>query len=114
MSKPAVYDLEIYRGDDFDQTFRLRQRNSDGTWGAYLDLTGATLKAQTRINVDDTAYVDLNPVLGTPTAGEFTISMSSAVTATLMDGWWDIQVTIAGKKRTRMRGRVTVTADVSR
>ena len=55
--QPAQCDIQLYRGDYFEMTLRLREGTFNGTGyvpGAYLDLTDWVPKAEIRATVDTT------------------------------------------------------------
>lgn len=115
---PASYDLSIYQGDTYSITLRLRSSNSDGSLGAYVDLTGATPKSEIR---DATgvliAEFDATLLDQTTTPGGVTLSLTHTVTAALtpaVDLLWDFQVTdSAGGVTTYLRGNVSITGEVT-
>lgn len=115
---PAAYDLNMYQGDTFSLTLRLRATNPDGTLGAYLDLTGATPKAQVRDGAGR-LIVDLTTTLldQTVTPGGVRISLTHTQTAALAPGAlrWDFQVTSADGTTvtTYLKGGVNVTGEVT-
>lgn len=126
---PAPVDHEIYQGDDYEFFVRLQSRNSDGTLGDWLDLTGSTITAEIRQSEDSTSTLiaTFGVVLGNQTdpatKGSFLLTLSNTVTGAmaatpvnLPDSkyWWDMQITGADtKKRTYMKGRVYVENDVT-
>lgn len=81
-----------------------------------VDLTGATVTAQTRSHThNDDEFVDFTVVVTGAAAGQVTISLTGAQTADLSTGVWDIQMdTAATEPRTLARGNVVVTPDVTR
>ena len=48
MALPTTLNLQVYAGDDYDLTLRLRTGEDE-----YIDLTGATIEAQVRAKYDD-------------------------------------------------------------
>lgn len=120
MAGPARYDLSIYQGDDFSLTLRLREQNPDLTLGAYIDLTGATAKAEIRATAASaTVLAEFTATVldQTVTPGGLQLSLTHDQTAGLaagVNGVWDIQVTQAGLITTYLHGNVTVTAEVTR
>lgn len=112
---PVNKNLTIYRGDSFDFDFRLREKNPDGTPGDYLDLTGATPKAQVRTSNDETSVAaEFTCSLG-PEAGQVHLELSPEQTATLGNGVWDVQIQFAdGKIRTYLTGSVATVKEVTR
>jgi len=123
MAAPGSYNLEIYQGDTFKVTVRLRSRNADGSLGAYLDLTGCTAKAQIRsTEASDTVIAEfVTEILDqTATPGGVKLSLTHGVTAALAPTsaageLWDMQITFAdGTVTTYLRGGVKITAEVTR
>lgn len=116
---PATVDLKIYKGDTANVYFRVRIRNSDGTPGAYVDLTGGTPKAQIRASTSsNTVIVEFTATLDDQGArpGGVLLTLSAAETAGVAasTGVWDAQVTLAGVVTTYIGGKVTFTEDVTR
>jgi len=122
--KPGVYDLEIYQGDTFRRTLRLRQRvlDTDGvTWisGAYIPLTGYTGAAQvreTKIATDVTATMTVTVLDQTITPGGVTLYMPASATSLITkDQVWDLQLTAPnGDVTTFLAGAVTLVQEVTR
>lgn len=119
---PAVRDITIYQGDTYSLTFRVRSRNTDGTAGAYLDLTGCTPKAQLRTAPSSTSVVaeftaTLLNQADVNTRGGVTISLSHAQTTALTyDSMaWDVQLTYpTGDVQTFLRGKAILIYEVTR
>lgn len=114
---PLTWALEVYRGDSFDEAFRLR--DEDPT--QLFTLTGMTGTAQIRMfraseAIAATLTVTLMDQAEVP--GGFVISMTPAVTASLTEGSyvWDVQFANAGGTvvETHITGPVSVTGDVTR
>jgi len=118
---PATQDIDIYQGDDFDILLRLRNQNSDGTPGAYIDLTGYVGKAQLRDDPADNtvnAEFTVTTLNQTTTPGGILASLSHTQTAALpapAKMQWDIQLTSpTGDVHTYLKGTATITAEVTR
>jgi len=122
--QPAQCDIQLYRGDYFEMTLRLREGTFNGTAytpGAYLDLTGWTPKSEIRATVDTTgsAMATLTAELldqGTIPGGVH-LSLPAAQSAglTAASAVWDVQLTNPeGHVYTYLRGTVTITKDVTR
>lgn len=115
----ANYPIKLYRGDAYDQSFRLREKLPDGSSGDPLVLTGCTVAAQIRATEDAaTPLAEFDCALGAD-PGVVTIALTAAQTAALTGsnkiGVWDLQVTWPDTKpRTYLRGPVTLTKDVTR
>ncbi len=124
--QPAQCDIQLYRGDYFEMTLRLREGVITGATyspGAYLDLTGWVPKAEIRATVDTT---------GAPMAAFTTEVLDQTVPATLgavhlflpaatsgqltaTAAVWDVQLTDpGGRVFTYLRGKVTIEKDVTR
>lgn len=122
-SLPAIYNLEIYQGDDYSQEFRLSTTDDNGTFVDYMDLTGSTGSAQIRATAQATGspittfVVTIDPdQVGNK--GKFTISLTHAVAAALpvtTTAVWDLQfVDALAVTRTYLKGSVTIYAEVTR
>lgn len=100
---PVIWNLEAYRGDSWSQTFRFLRGDVP------VDLSGASVEAWARNGVNGDS-APLVVVLGAP--GEITLQLPP-------DGlpWqryaYDVEVTQAGVVQTWVRGRLTVTRDVT-
>lgn len=127
--RPYAKDLELYRGDYFVQTFRLRSRvwnpalNAGvGGWepGDYRDLTGWTGLFQIRKNADDVTALANGVVTildQTLFKGSVQYSLEGPAAAELPGGkaYYDVQLTdTSNKPRTFIAGAVNVIKDVSR
>jgi hypothetical protein len=116
---PTKRDLQIYRGDDFEFPFRLKD-----SAGAYIDITGWTILAQVRASADDdVVIVTLTPNIDPDQSaggnrGMCVLTLTDVQTASLEPSTsdvWDLQTTDTnGKDQTWLAGKVTVVADVSR
>lgn len=122
--QPAQCDIQVYRGDYFEMTLRLRSGTVTAggyTPGPYLNLTGWTPKAEIRANQDapgaplatftaeilDQTDIPGGVHLSLPTAQSAALSVATAV--------WDVQLTdTQARVYTYLRGAVTVTKDVTR
>ena len=111
--KPASLDLEIYKGDTFEVFFRVRAKNTDGTPGEYLVLTGGTVKSQIRATATSPQLIaEFAPTLSDQieTPGGITLTLTPELTTDITDsiGVWDVQVTKAtGETNTYLAGKVT-------
>ena len=103
-----TYDLGVYRGDSFSQTFIFKKGELPE------DLTGWSWVAQTRTSEDATTAIPFTVDASAAAEGKITVSLAATVTATLPAGVWDLQGTKAGVVRTFVRGAVMLTKDVSR
>ena len=116
---PAKYDIkDLYRGDTYRRTFRLRFVNADDTLGDYADLTGCEPLAQIRTAVRAPEILetfDVTILDQTETPGGVQIELTPEQTATLPDtGRWDLQLTHPnGDVRTYLAGTVKAAGQVS-
>jgi hypothetical protein len=123
--KPGAFDLDVYQGDTYERTFRLRQRvlDVDGVTyipGAYLDLTGYTARSQIRdtpiaASISATATVTVLNQVTTP--GGIKVVFSAAQTAALANAkyFWDLEITSpSAVVSTVLAGAVNVTQEVTR
>lgn len=85
--------MTIYRGASFKLTILVKDPAGDP-----IDLTGGTALAEVRKRaaVSSTLILDLAPTITSPTAGEITINVPPATTATLepQTAKWDLLVTL--------------------
>lgn len=115
---PGIANFDLYRGDDFAQDFLINDPVADPDVDPLvpMNLTGFTASAQIKLNaVDASAEATMTITFATPrTLGVIT----AEVAADDLDvGEWvyDIQfVNGAGKKKTYIRGTITVYQDVTR
>lgn len=128
---PAQYDIQLYRGDYFEITLRLR----DGTWdgatfvpGPYKDLTGWVGQAQIRATPDAstvlaTFTVELLDQTVPETKGGVRLFLPDEESAALNApaAAWDFQLTEPGgsgdpseRVHTYLRGKVAIEKDVTR
>jgi hypothetical protein len=107
---PATVDLDLWAGDSVAMLVLVQEN------GTAYDLTGdnsATIRrtAQEDVIEDLPVTIDVTDAA----AGEATISVAG--TGNYVDGFvgvWDWQVTADDNVRTVCRGKVTITADVTR
>lgn len=117
--KPASYDIEQYQGDTLVLPMRVRALNSNGSLGAYYNLTGWTAAAQVRLKSGNTIVQSLTVVIDsdqTANPGLLVISATAAQTGawTTAAMIWDLQLTdTSGQVRTVVAGAVRVTEDVT-
>lgn len=95
---PANVQLPLYRGDNYNATFRLRYKNPDGTSGDYLDLTGCTPLVQIRLRESSPVLVTVAATIldqtDPATKGGVTIALTGGDTASLPTlAEWDFQLT---------------------
>lgn len=115
---PGIYNItDVYMGDSWDRTFRVR--NADGT---YMDLSGLTPLAQIKDNtgVLIVAFtVSVYDQTVESTKGAFMLSLTPAQTAALpvgVGGVWDVEFANATRSYvyTPLAGTISWTPDVSR
>lgn len=122
MALPESRNLTIYKGDSFSFTFRLREREEDGTPGGYVDLTSVFVSSQIRANEDATTIIaSFTSTIPDQTVagnkGKVTLSLDPTVTgnAGFVGGMYDVQLTYPDSTvRTYLKGGVTVIKEVTR
>ena len=122
MALPESRNIDIYKGDTYGFSFRLRDRTPTGARGAYVDLTGCTAKAQIRSTEDTpTVLVEFTASIPNQTVaenkGRVNLALTPAQTAalTFTKAVWDVQITFPdGVIRTYLKGAVTLTKEVTR
>ena len=107
---PGKYNLTIYRGDTFAQTFRFLVD------GEPEDFAGTTFAAQVREYPNAPTASDFTVAISDPPDGTITLEMASAITTELphRGGSWDLSSTNDGVVQTRLYGSVTLQEDVTR
>lgn len=121
MALPVGRNLSIYKGDSYEFSFRLRERDEAGAPAGYVNLTGCTAKAQIRATEDSSTviaeFATEIPTQSGDDLGRVNISLTSADTSAsgFVNGKWDVQITWPdGKVKTYLSGSVTVTKEVTR
>lgn len=121
MSLPTQVNFDVYKGDTFTWWFRLRDRLSSGAPGDYMDLTGATAKAQIRASEDaGTVLAEFTCTIGdqsnSATKGKVTLSLTSTQTTALTSsGVWDVQLTWPDDTvKTYFKGNANLVKEVTR
>ena len=115
MAEPALYPISIYKGDDYELLFRVKD-----SLGAYVVLTGWTGRAQIRLSPADVAIIASFTVTvetQTTTPGGVLISMAKTLTSAIAvpAGVYDVEMTdTATKTHTYLKGPVIITDDVTR
>jgi hypothetical protein len=112
----AGVDLYVDRFDDFDCPVTINNV-----------LTGASFEAEIRVTPDATGTPLATMTITAPTVGvsttTFTMSLAQAVVGALpaatelgddAEFYWDLKMTLAGKRKTLFRGKFTVIAGVTR
>ncbi len=113
MAKPAEANLTYYQGDDETWPMRLTTQND----GLPIDLTGAVITCELR-----TGFADESPVAQTATCtvtnaadGQFEISLTSAQTKIMAGATYkyDVEIELAGKTRTYLKGEIAGSKEVT-
>lgn len=117
---PATYDIELYRGDTYRKTFRIRTVTPDGEPGDYFDLTGCEPLAQVRSVVKAPTILqefdaELLDQTDPDTVGAVRVALTGVQTADLPDNAvWDIQLTHpTDDVHTYLAGKVTAKGQVT-
>lgn len=113
---PTEVALVLHQGDDWEETFAFR--SSTDPVGVYWDLTGWTGLCQIRdayADDDDTTEPLVELACTTSDAG-VTVLLTHTQAETLPKKCkWELQLTnLAGRRRTWIRGPVTVEREVAR
>lgn len=111
------WPIDLYGDDAWSLRITMRSRNSDGTPGAPINLTGRTYRAQIRSTAASaTVLVELAVNTSEAAAGVVTVSIPDGVNQRGLTGEWDLQETLPGVARptTLFRGPITWTQDVTR
>jgi len=105
MIQPATYNITVPQNATYSQSFQLK----DGT-GAALNMTGYTVSAQLWTAGKASKIADFAFAWTAQTTGQFTLSLSAAVTAEIgASGYWDMLVTNPdGSKDYWLRGSATL------
>jgi hypothetical protein len=115
MITPSTYNLTVWQGADFDQTFTVTQA------GSALNFTGYTARMQVREAADSTAYLlsltnGSGIVLG-GTAGTIAVTITNAQSSALSGGSYayDLELIAGAGTITRLlQGGFTVVGNVTR
>ena len=108
--QPALYPLDLYRGDTLRLTVRLWQ---DTAKTAPLHLDGAQAKAEIRTAPGGPSLLTLSCTVSLPNSVLVAMTAEQSQRAPL-SGAWDLQLTLAsGDIRTVLAGPVVTTPDVT-
>ena len=115
MITPSTYNLTVWQGADFDQTFTVTQN------GTALNFTGYTARMQVREAADSTAYL-LSLTNGSGitlggTAGTIAVAISNAQSSAISAGSYayDLELVAGAGTITRLlQGGFTVSGNVTR
>jgi len=113
---PIEVALVLHQGDDWEETFAFRHKSDPP--GTYWDLTGwsGTCHIRDSYADDDDTVEPLAVLTCTPSTAGMTVFLSSGQAATLPKRCrWELELTNpAGRRRTWLRGPVTVNREVAR
>jgi hypothetical protein len=105
--QPGIVNLVAYYGDDWSQTFGLKEDTVP------VDLTGHTILSEALS--PDGVYHTLEAAITTPTQGQIQLSIPSGQGPPPDTYKYDIQTTDSmGKIKTWIRGRLLVKEDITR
>lgn len=108
-------NIEIIRGDDYSHVVTLATRS--GTTVTPVNITGRTYIAQLRKAKSQTVPdATFTCTVTNASAGEVTITMAHAITATIDPGcyYWDLQQDAGGILNTILGGKAEVKTDATR
>lgn len=111
--QPVRYDLQIYKGQTWEQSFTFK---TAGTTPTPIDLTGATVRAQIRPSDNSQILTAEFTVSNEGTSGVVYLALTSEITATLPVGTqaWDLKVTDANDVVNYwVKGNVIITGRVT-
>lgn len=103
--------LKVYKGDTFSASFII---NSDGSPMNLVSLGWGSWTAQWRETPSSGAAVSFTIDSTLASTGRITITMSATNTATLKNGYWDLQAVKGNEVKTWLRGEVLVQQDITR
>ena len=112
---PGTYDFSVYRGDTYEWWFTLKAFDPATVTLAPVDITGWRFKAEIRPNPDAGLMASMQEMARDDEAGaiamRLTHDQSQQITS---NGVWDLEAILPdGWVRTCIRGRVTLTSDVT-
>lgn len=116
MPRPTTYDDEFVKGDDYSISWTMSTKDVNGV-KTPLDLTGSTGAGKIR-----STPTQAGTLIGSFTfdnsqlaSGIPIFTLAAATTATFASGtyYYDLELTIAGKKRTWVSGKLTVLDQVT-
>jgi hypothetical protein len=109
MVGPAVFHLNLYRGDTYAWRFALW---ADDSKTQPVDLTGVTAAAQIRDLPDGLNVIDMACTITPPNLIDMALTATDCATA--RPGGWDLQLTYSdGRVLTVLAGNVLVTGDIT-
>lgn len=110
----AEYDIPIYQGDDLDQPFWIKDRATGLAINMSTVTTGKVQFRQGPLSTDPLIVQGTVDITQKAT-GLFFVRLTAAQTAgfPVVGGYYDVELTDAGKVKTWLRGRAVVTAQVT-
>lgn len=112
MAYPAIIPvLKVYKGDTFSASFTIK---SDSSALNFVSLGWGSWIAQWRETPGSKTAVSFTVDSTLASTGTIKITMSAANTATLKNGYWDLQAVKGNEVKTWLRGEVLVQQDVTR
>jgi hypothetical protein len=118
MALPLEYDINpLYQGDDYQIGFLLQQTDDSGNVTGPIDLTGAAIRCQIRLD-SGSAIIDTPTItIPTPSNGTFYFTLTHTQTAayTFSTALYDIEIDAgSGNVTTYVRGQITLENDITR
>lgn len=112
---PGVYDFSVYRGDTYEWWFTLKAIDPAAPTLAPVDITGWRFKAEIRANPDAPLMASMQEMARDDAAGVIAMRLTHDQSAQITSsGVWDLEAIMPdGWVRTCLRGRVTLTSDVT-
>lgn len=109
---PANYNLELYRGDEYSQTFTLKQIDGENNKNP-IDLSGISIKSEVRDSVDvDSAIVFVFTIARDDDKGLITISTAPQDTQGIDAGTYFYDLQVGGQ--TYLSGKIKVIGDITK
>ena len=110
MAQPARFDIVIYIGDTFSLTVLFTDEA-----GTAIDISGYSFAAEVRAPGDGSLVATITAAVADGPDGEASLQIAAATTADLTPAVcdWDLQQTVGGVVTTLLRGRATITKDVT-
>lgn len=111
MAGPATRDLALYRGDDYAHqiTFVDAQTHPEP-----IPVDDYTFKAEIRDRPENGTVVYATFSIDTSQASEGIIVLHLTASQTrIPSGYWDLQATISGSRKTWLKGEVIMDGDVT-
>jgi hypothetical protein len=116
MPQPTTYNDSFTKGDDYDLSWVMYEVDANGV-RTPMDLTGTTGAGKIRSSPDQTGsliatftFVNTSLANGIPI---FNLPAATTTTLTPGDYFYDLELTIDGKKRTWVAGKITILPQVT-